>query len=137
MQSVQAYISPPIAAVFLIGILWRRVNAQGAMAALLTGFVLGMARLLAELNAGRLDGLLLTFAEINFLRFAVLLFVVCSVTLVAVSLLTPPPPEGKTAGLTFGTLPREPGPRAGWRRSDVVASVVLALCVVGLWVYFS
>ena len=32
LQSVQAYISPPIAAVFLVGISWRRVNAAGAVA---------------------------------------------------------------------------------------------------------
>src|SRR5687768_13097683 len=46
-QSVRAYISPPIAAVFLIGVLGRRVNARGAMAALIAGFVLGMGRLIA------------------------------------------------------------------------------------------
>ena len=37
LQSVQAYISPPIAAVFLIGVLWPRANARGALAALFTG----------------------------------------------------------------------------------------------------
>jgi solute:Na+ symporter, SSS family len=51
LQSVQAYISPPIAAVFLLGLIWKRVNARGAMAALLTGFVLGMARLVLILGA--------------------------------------------------------------------------------------
>jgi len=50
LQSVQAYISPPIAAVFLIGIAWQRVNSAGAIAALGTGFVLGMLRLVLELN---------------------------------------------------------------------------------------
>ena len=41
LQSVQAYISPPIAACFVFGILWPRLNAQGAITSLLTGFVLG------------------------------------------------------------------------------------------------
>jgi SSS family solute:Na+ symporter len=50
LQSVQAYIAPPIAAVFLIGVVWKRVNARGAMVALLGGFVLGAGRLVAELN---------------------------------------------------------------------------------------
>src|ERR1700692_3376367 len=31
LQSVQAYISPPIASCFIIGILWPRVNGQGAI----------------------------------------------------------------------------------------------------------
>jgi len=35
LQSVQAYISPPIAAVFLLGVFWRRINGQGALASLL------------------------------------------------------------------------------------------------------
>ena len=45
LQSVQAYISPPIAAVFLLGVFWKRVNSAGAIASLATGFVLGAARL--------------------------------------------------------------------------------------------
>ena len=69
LQSVQAYISPPIAAVFLVGIAWRRANATGAIAALLSGFVLGMGRLVAELNKAALDGLLFTYADINFPAF--------------------------------------------------------------------
>jgi SSS family solute:Na+ symporter len=49
LQSVQAYVSPPIAAVFLIGVFWKRANGSGALASLLTGFVLGAARFILEL----------------------------------------------------------------------------------------
>ena len=65
LQSVQAYISPPIAAVFLLGIFWRRVNAKGALASLGAGFVLGIGRLVLELNKSSLDGALLWFASVN------------------------------------------------------------------------
>ena len=34
LQNVQAYIAPPIAAVFLLGLLWNRVNATGAICTL-------------------------------------------------------------------------------------------------------
>src|SRR5216684_8863355 len=44
LQSVQAYISPPIAVCFIFGILWPRLNGQGAIASLLTGFGLGALR---------------------------------------------------------------------------------------------
>jgi solute:Na+ symporter, SSS family len=139
LQSVQAYISPPIAAVFLIGVLWRRVNAKGAMAALIVGFVLGMGRLVAEISKQSLSGAVRAYADINFLHFAVLLFVVCSVILVVVSLMTPPPPLEKVAGLTFGARTRvvadEPSRR--WRRSDTLLSVGLAVCVLVIWLYFS
>ena len=49
LQSVQAYISPPIAACFVFGILWTRLNGTGAISSLMTGFVLGAYRFIAEL----------------------------------------------------------------------------------------
>jgi SSS family solute:Na+ symporter len=139
LQSVQAYISPPIAAVFLIGVLWQRVNAKGAMAALLAGFVLGMGRLITEISKQRLSGALRAYAEINFLHFAILLFVVCSMILVVVSLMTPPPPPEKVAGLTFGARTHvvEDEPARRWRRSDTLLSVGLAVGVLAIWLYFS
>src|SRR5687767_13934298 len=137
LQSVQAYISPPIAAVFLIGILWNRVNAKGAMAALIAGFVLGALRLIAELSRDSLDGLLLSYATMNFLHFAVFLFIVCSVILLVVSLATPPPPPEKTEGLTFASKrPVESTSNAAWRRKDRILSIVLVVCVLAVWIYF-
>jgi solute:Na+ symporter, SSS family len=142
LQSVQAYISPPIAAVFLVGLLWRRVNARGAMASLVTGFVLGMGRLVAELNKARLDGWLFAYADINFLHFAVLLFAICTAVLVVVSLTSAPPPrvnvEGLTYTYTYAALPRrEPASQAAARRRDVLLSAALAACVAAVWWYFA
>ncbi len=167
LQSVQAYISPPIAAVFLLGIMWKRVNAKGAMAALLTGFVLGMLRLFAELFKPSLSGLVYDYADINFLHFAILLFVICCAVLIGVSLLTPPPPGFKVAGLTFETadeaasdgvvppvetiteVPSEtPGEAVSvaelrgtsnpaWRRRDLWLTVGLIIAVALVWLYFT
>jgi SSS family solute:Na+ symporter len=137
LQSVQAYISPPIAAVFLIGILWKRVNAKGAMAALLSGFVLGTVRLIAELNKASLDGMMLGYASMNFLHFAIFLFVVCSVILVVVSLATPAPPPEKVAGLTFATKTTDAGETdPKWKRTDMWLSYGLVLIVFAVWWYF-
>lgn len=138
LQSVQAYISPPIAAVFLLGIFWRRVNSHGAIAALATGFVLGIGRLVAEVNKGLLgDGLLFRYADINFLHFAVFLFVICSAVLTFVSLLTPPPPAAKVAELTLQTRAPEAGRPVASRRIDFLASLTVVLCVTAIWIYFS
>ncbi|MGH9361632.1 MAG: sodium:solute symporter, partial [Thermoanaerobaculia bacterium] len=142
LQSVQAYISPPIAAVFLLGVAWKRLNSAGAMASLLTGFALGMGRLVLELNKGALDGPLRWYAEINFLHFAVLLFAICTIVLVAVSLVTRPEPEQELAGLTFATAtsatPGNVAPsRAAWRRLDVILSILLAACVGLVWLFFT
>jgi solute:Na+ symporter, SSS family len=136
LQSVQAYISPPIAAVFLLGVLWPRGNAKGAMAALLTGFVLGMARLVLELNRTGLDGVLAAFAGINFLHFAVLLFTICTLVLLGVSLATAAPPDAKVRGLTFATA--GPAEAAGRHRPvDVVLTIGVAILVAAEWWYFS
>ena len=145
LQSVQGYISPPIAAVFLVGIAWRRVNASGAIASLIVGFVLGMARLIAELSfKDDLSGWLFTFADVNFLHFAIFLFAVCVVVLVAVSLMTPAPSAQQLAGLTFATAeetteatpdlaPSDPA----WRRLDLWLTGGVILCVALVWIYFT
>jgi SSS family solute:Na+ symporter len=156
LQSVQAYISPPIAAVFLIGVFWKRVNSSGAIAALVTGFVLGLARLVLELNrAGLGEGFLGWYSGINFLHFAIFLFVICSVVLIVVSFVTPAPVDGQIAGLTLQTthavsdraaealaIPdaREHLPAMqsdpAWRRLDAWLSVLLITVVGVIWLVF-
>jgi SSS family solute:Na+ symporter len=139
LQSVQAYISPPIAAVFLIGVLWQRVNANGAIAALITGFVLGMGRLVVEISQPLQRGFLEVYADINFLHFAVILFMICTAVLVIVSLLTPPPPASKVAGLTFTTQDPAAALESDrrWRARDLLLSLGLVVCVGLVWIYFS
>ena len=139
LQSVQAYISPPIASVFLLGILWPRGNAKGAMAALLTGFVLGAARLVLELNREALGGVLYSYATINFLHFAVLLFTICTAVLLIVSVSTAPPPAIKVDGLTFATTPKleETAAVERTRMIDMALSAGAVLLVFAEWWYFS
>src|SRR5438876_9859878 len=85
LQSVQAYIAPPIAACFLLGVLSPRLNGKGALAALWTGLVIGTARLVLELARSDLASgtVWYWFATINFLHFAALLFALCSGILIA------------------------------------------------------
>jgi SSS family solute:Na+ symporter len=142
LQSVQAYIAPPIAAVFLIGLLWGRVNATGAIASLLSGFALGMGRLVLELNKGSLspDGVLMYVASINFLHYACLLFLVCTAILIGVSLASPAPAAAQVQGLTQATL-RGVAPvgrpvSERWKRHDLMLTAVLAGMVVLVWLYF-
>ena len=143
LQSVQGYISPPIAAVFLLGIMWKRVNARGANAALIVGGVLGALRLVAELNKSKFDpnGWVFGFADINFLHFAIILFVVSVAVLVLASLSAPAPSDEKLAGLTFATTPPAAPElaraEAAGRRSDVMLSAGLVLVVLAIWLYFS
>jgi solute:Na+ symporter, SSS family len=166
LQSVQSYIGPPIAAVFILGLASRRINAKGAMASLWTGFVLGFGRLVLELYHGEdndrlpADSWVAAFAEFNFLHLAFVLFVICSLVLVGVSAVTGPPSEEKVRGLTYqSAASRERAAAAAadggggtatetevdldlsedptWRRRDVFLSFGVIAGVVGTWVYFS
>jgi SSS family solute:Na+ symporter len=139
LQSVQAYIAPPIAAVFLLGLFFKRINAAGAVAALGGGFFLGMARLVAEINKDSLDGWLLYFTSINFLHFCVLLFLACVAILVGVSLVTKPPEEEQIRGLTYATTVSadKAASRASWTSTDVVHSAAIVAIVLAVLLYFS
>lgn len=154
LQSVQAYISPPIAACFILGILWPRLNGTGAISSLLTGFVLGTVRFIMELKERAAGGSYFTssatswIVNMNFLHYAIFMFMVCSVVLIGVSLVTPAPERKKLAGLTFATVREKldveaigPAHRlaaetATEHRINVVLSLLLAFTVIALWIYF-
>jgi SSS family solute:Na+ symporter len=89
LQSVQAYISPPIVAVFLFGIFWKGANAKAAIWSLIVGGMLGSLRMILEILEPNFvyDNFLLSlFIEMNFLHFAIFLFFVCSITIIGVSI---------------------------------------------------
>mgnify|MGYP001498729271 CR=1 FL=1 len=54
LQSVQSYIAPPITAVFLLGIFFRRINSKGAVATLIAGLFVAAMRLILELSRNHL-----------------------------------------------------------------------------------
>jgi SSS family solute:Na+ symporter len=154
LQSVQAYISPPITACFILGILWPRLNGAGSITSLLTGFVLGATRFILEL-ADRAGGrhfqspAVRWLIDMNFLHYAIFMFVVCCIVLIAVSLMTPVPDRKRLAGLTFatvddkmeavavGTPVRKPARETPLEhRINVIFSLLLVATVVGLWIYF-
>jgi SSS family solute:Na+ symporter len=139
LQSVQSYIAPPITAVFLLGIFWKRVNSTGAITALIGGFLIGMFRLVAELNKEHLSGLLFRFADVNFLYFCFYLFVVCIALMVTVSLSTKKPPYEEIKGLTYGTTVSEDraASRASWNIRDVILSLVVLVITAAVLFYFS
>jgi SSS family solute:Na+ symporter len=159
LQSVQAYISPPIAACFIFGILWPRLNGTGALSSLLTGFGLGALRFCMELKERTAGGHYFTsgiaawLVNINFLHYAIFMFVVCSAVLIAVSLATKAPERSQLEGLTFATVSRKldvqsmgaavgqlashrPRETASERLWNLFFSLLLALTVIGLWIYF-
>lgn len=82
LQAVLAYAVPPICALFLVGLFWRRANASGAAACIATGLVGGGALFYANLLAAKPLGL-------HFLYVAPILFAACVIALILGSLLRP------------------------------------------------
>ena len=140
MQSVQAYISPPIAAAFLLGLFVPRINATGAMVSLWTGFVIGGARLICEflLKEGQVVNgqfpIIDALVEVNFLHFALYLFLFSVLMLFFFSVLTPPPPKSKLQGVTFTTTESN---FFEARPKEVLWSVGLVVLVLIIWFVFS
>lgn len=140
LQSVQAYIAPPIFAVFFLGVFSKRINSAGCMAGLVGGFIVGMARLAAEVCKSSLKGTILqTFAEINFLYFCLYLCAFSVLLIVGVSLLTPKPSEEQIKGLTYATtaLMDKEKSRASWNKWDVIHTVIILLLILGVYLYFT
>ena len=145
LQNVQSYIAPPVTAVFLLGIIWKRVNAQAAITTLIAGLVLLVLRLSSEIyyqadiSAGALhDNLLYGFATINFAHMAIFMFLFSVALCISVSLATSPPDYKRISGLSFGTLTEKHKleNKGSYDTIDVVLSVVLVAIVIGILFYF-
>ena len=146
LQNVQSYIAPPVTAVFLLGIIWKRVNAQAAISTLVAGLVLLVLRLSSEIyyqadiSAGAVhDNLMYGFATINFAHMAIFMFLFSVALCISVSLATSPPDYKRISGLSFGTLTKEHKleNKGSYDTIDVVLSFVLVTIVVGILMYFT
>ncbi|MDZ7378424.1 MAG: Na+/glucose cotransporter, partial [candidate division KSB1 bacterium] len=145
LQGVQSYLAPPIFVVFFMGVFWRRMNARGCVAALLTGFALGLFRLAVDtpvklFHVHYAPGSFLWIVNhIYFQYYSLFITAVTVVVMIVVSYATPEPPYAKLTGLTFGTTTEEQRreSRASWNKRDVFASVLLVLFIIMAYIYFS
>ena len=88
LQLVLAFICPPVVAVFVLGLFWKRASATGAFAALITGFFIALFLLFSNVYD------LSPFVnDIHFLDRAALLLLICMIIHIVVSLVTPGPDE--------------------------------------------
>ena len=148
LQEVQGYLAPPIFVVFFFGVFCKRLNAKGALAAMLAGFALGIFRMAVDTPVTlKLNGFQHGYApgtflwvvnNIYFQYFSVLITVASAVVMVVVSYLTREPDYAKIQSLTFGTATTEDRrvTRASWDWREVAASVVVVACIVGAYLYF-
>ena len=149
LQGVQAYLAPPIFAVFFLGVFMKRLNGKGCLAALVVGFLLGAFRLgvdtpvtlkLAGFDQGYPVGSFLWIVNnIYFQYYSLLIFAVSAAVLVGVSYATAAPAETQIAGLTYATVSDEDRrhTRQSWNRWDVLSSGVVILLILAAYLYFN
>jgi SSS family solute:Na+ symporter len=141
LQSVQSYIAPPIAAVFLLGIFYKRINSTGAMATLIAGLAVAALRLSLELAGDALpEGTIFyTFGNVNFLTFSAWFFLFSILLCVGVSLATPAPSPEQIQGLTFGSLTQaqKDANRNSYNAWDIIFSLVVLAIVAYIMMTFT
>jgi SSS family solute:Na+ symporter len=145
LQGVQSYLAPPIFVVFFLGVFNKRLNKEGCLAALITGFTLGLFRLVVDTPAALRENF--TYQEGSFLwiinniyfqYYSLFITVVSVGVMLAVSYMTDPPKYEKISGLTFGTLSDEDrrASRISWNFKDVFFSVLVVILIITAYVYF-
>jgi SSS family solute:Na+ symporter len=145
LQGVQSYLAPPIFVVFFFGVFMKRLNAKGCLAALVTGFSLGLFRLAVDTPVKLMNGFsypegsfLWIVNHIFFQYYSLVIFLVSIIVMIVVSYATAPPSYEKISGLTYGTVTAEHKmeSRASWRVGDVLASAVVLVLILAAYLYF-
>jgi SSS family solute:Na+ symporter len=146
LQNVQSYIAPPVTTVFLLGVIWKRVNSQAAITTLISGLILLIIRLgseiyyQSEILAGQnMEGLMYAFATINFAHMAIFMFIFSVIICISVSFVTSPPDYKEIVGLSFGTLTKKQRQenKNTYETVDIVLTVLLIILVIGILSYFT
>ncbi|KAK6180211.1 hypothetical protein SNE40_012403 [Patella caerulea] len=93
IQAVTGYFAPPVLSLYLLAILWPRTNEKGAFWGLMVGLVIGVVRMALDFGygtpgCGEEDNRPIIISKIHFLHFTILLFVICILATVIVSLFT-------------------------------------------------
>ena len=96
LQLVLGFIAPPVVSVFLLGLFWKRGNANGAFASLLGGLILSIILILSKINHW-----FPAINDIHFLHTAPLLLLACLVIHICFSLLSAPPSQEKIENMTW------------------------------------
>ncbi|KAF6725916.1 Sodium/glucose cotransporter 1 [Oryzias melastigma] len=95
IQSITSYLAPPVAAVFMLAIFYKRVNEPGAFYGLMIGLPIGLARMIAEFIYGtgscaNPSDCPTIICGVHYLYFGIILFVLSCIIIIGISLMTKP-----------------------------------------------
>lgn len=137
-QAIIAYFAPPMAATFLLGVLWPRATGKAAFATLVGGTIvclgIGVLNFYAEDVLVNILNAILPWhftAAPHFLYLSFVLFVLCLLSEIGISLVTQPTPEEEqlpSLGEAYVRLGQKTrGLFVGW----AVLAVVMAAIYIG------
>lgn len=132
LQTVLAYLSPPVVVCFVFGLFWGRANRHGAFAALIGGHVVAVAFALANWQMPGVD--------IHFLYVPPLVFVVSAAVLAGVSFVGEAPDpatiDEHTWNLSYAERELADAARSPWYKNFFVQSGLLLVLTAGILVLF-
>lgn len=136
LQTLFSFFNVPLFVVFIIGMFWKRTTAAAGFWGLLSGTVGAMVNYFWFYKQGIID--IPSDQGANFVS-SIVAFVVGSVVMVAVTVVTKPKPAEQLAGLVYGTVsPGEPEPPGkgddAWYRKPALlgwgAIILAAICYI-------
>ena len=140
IQALYVFIAPPFSALFLLGMLWKRVSGKDALITVIGGFA--MAGLLKFLEFGPLADSTSTLANIikPFANQGLITWIFSVIVCVVSSLVTPIPPESQVSkDLTFninGSALKE-GLGNKWYKSIFMWWILNVILLVAIVIIFS
>jgi SSS family solute:Na+ symporter len=137
INAIAADLAPPVTAVFLWGVFWRRGTKEAALTTLSLGFLMGAAAFFLDLPVLGTEKIITQRWGIPFMMQAWWLFCICSVIYVLASLASPPPPAEVVEGLTWEhplAVIRREG-LSGMTDPRILAAILL-IVVAGLYYVF-
>lgn len=132
MQTLFSFFNAPLFAVFILGLLWKRMTTQGA----LWGYILGIVTPTITWIAYLVNPDLFATATAETLYGAIISFITVLVVGFVVSMVTKPKPEKELGGLVYGVGKIDlhgdsVATDTAWYRSPaLLGTVALVLCVV-------
>ena len=142
LQDVQSLLAPGIVSAFFLGVFWKRVTPAGGLTALITGFTLGMTRLVfnvfSDAFANTETLYYRVFIKTNWLHYEIYNFFICIALLIGVSMFTKRASDEKLAGLTFAssTPEQRAETRTSWNKWDIINTAVILSVIVAFYIYF-
>ncbi len=145
LQSIQGFVSPPIAAVFLFAFLTKKKgNAKAAICTLIVGETIGLFRLISEMlvkSDSVSSQFLQSIVSINFLHFSIFLFLFCSILFISASMLMSRSVENSNRELGIRVAASGDGAElvasaentVGAYKINTLFSVLILLVIAGLW----